>query len=542
MDNAAESPTHRPAGQTPRRRFGAGSPPESFELEIEPLLLKTQAFLSQSLAGLETEPSIQDRVPNTPTKPLRCSPTLTPTGSQAPPASESPSVVPELPTDLTAPDFLEQSARVLSNAWSLDVVLALTDTSHRVVRGPHGWSPHSAPDPWWDQPSCGVLMQETSQSALPLSSAMPQNSSEIDLTFGASRLFRQIASERPDLEFVGAGFPYENSARSNRVRLVLLVAWSSGAVPASRPIGGVVEQLARTGPNLAHACQLWWWVQLGQCPTWKSRMTRLWSKYQRRWVAVVVGVAAILLFIPIPYLPTRPCIIEPGSRGFVASPLDGKLESSEVRPGDRVVLNQMLATLDGSQLRREQASAQAELQEAIKRRSSARANRSGGELAISQYEQAQAQLKLESIEAKLADLEIRSPIEGVLVQGDWHGRDGAPLSIGQMLFEIAPLDQMTAQVHLSTQDLSQISVGTEVVVFTDDSGMETWRGKLTRINPRAELIEEKAVFVAEMPIDNSSNQLRPGMKAYARLDVGNRTVGWLLFRGPLQWLRNLVTW
>ena len=101
---------------------------------------------------------------------------------------------------------------------------------------------------------------------------------------------------------------------------------------------------------------------------------------------------------------------------------------------------------------------------------------------------------------------------------------------------------MTAELRLRSSDLAEINVGDEVSVRSDASGIATFRGKISRIEPRATVIEEAAVFVADVVIHDPDRQLRPGMKASAQINAGWRTLGWYLFNRPFRWIANQWIW
>ncbi|MFN9914764.1 MAG: efflux RND transporter periplasmic adaptor subunit, partial [Pirellulaceae bacterium] len=261
-----------------------------------------------------------------------------------------------------------------------------------------------------------------------------------------------------------------------------------------------------------------------------------------RWILLAGLALGLLMLIPIPYQPKRECRIEPGIRRYIASPIEGRLQSVAVRPGEEVRTGQLLAKLDDMPLVRELAAAEAELQTHHKRRDVALATRAGGDLRIAQLEMQQIQLKIDALKDQLQRLEITSPCDGVLVQGDWFGNDGMPVSFGQNLFEIAPLDKMVAEIHLLAEDLPWVAVGSQAVMRTDTSLHRAWTGTIDRIEPRAEVVDEEAVFIGEMEIENQEHLFRPGMKARVAVDTGMKSIGWILVRKPYRWLQNQWIW
>jgi multidrug efflux pump subunit AcrA (membrane-fusion protein) len=249
-----------------------------------------------------------------------------------------------------------------------------------------------------------------------------------------------------------------------------------------------------------------------------------------------------MTFAPVPYWPQRECVVEPSARRFVSSPIDGRVLKSLVRPGDLVDIGQLIGQMDDEQIRWEMGSAHAELQQAGKQQDSALAHQEGGKMRLAQLEQQKVSLKIQSLQAQLERLELRSPVAGVVLQGEWYRSEGAPVARGDTLFEIAPLEKMTVQVHLTTEDLGEIAVDDSATVRIDSAYGEAWQGTLSRIDPRAAVIDNKVRFVADMEVENRESCLRPGMKGSVRINAGYKSIGWLIFHRPYRWLMKNLVW
>jgi biotin carboxyl carrier protein len=288
--------------------------------------------------------------------------------------------------------------------------------------------------------------------------------------------------------------------------------------------------------------EIWTLCRTGQkTKTWWKRA----AFYRERKGRVGLAVALLMLMslaAPLPYWPRRECIVEPAARRFLASPVNGRVLSAQVRPGDVVHTGQLLAKLDDEQLRWDLSAAEADYESASKRRDSALATRAGGEMRLAQLEQERIAIEIESIEKQLEQLEIRSPFDGIVVQGDWFRSEGAPVGRGDTLFEIAPLERMRVETRLTTEDLGNVKVGKLATVRVDAAQGEIWQGTLSRIDPRGQVIDSKVIFVAEMEVDNRDNLLRPGMKGSARITAGHKSLGWLLFHSPYVWLMKRLAW
>ncbi len=285
------------------------------------------------------------------------------------------------------------------------------------------------------------------------------------------------------------------------------------------------------------------WRIVRRC-SWLTRVVRFVESIRSKpkWWLTPIGILFVALLAPIPYYPRRDCVFEPETKQYLSSPIPGRIASCEVRPGDHVEKGQLMARIDDDQLSRDLAAAKADLDAARKKRDSALATKATGNVGLADIEMNQAKWRIESIQDQLQRLEIRATSSGIVVQGDWQRNVGMPLTLGQSLFEVAELESMTAEVRLLSSDLAQINVGDEVSVRSDASGIATFRGKISRIEPRATVIDDAAVFVADVVIRDPELQLRPGMKATAQIKAGWRTLGWYLFNRPYRWIANQWIW
>lgn len=302
------------------------------------------------------------------------------------------------------------------------------------------------------------------------------------------------------------------------------------------------ELIANTQVELRSWLQVWRRCRAGSVLSVWSKRLHFYRSRKGRIGLMAAAVLVASLAIPLPYWPQRECVVEPRAKSFVASPIDGRIRDARVRPGDVVQQGQLLAHLDDEQLQWQLSTAEADYESACKRRDTALATRSGGELRLAQLEQERFALQIESLQRQLGRLELISPTDGVVVQGDWYQSDGAPVSRGDMLFEIAPMDTMRVEIRLSTDDLARIEVGDQATIRVDAAPGEKWTAELNRIDPRGKVVDTDVVFGANIDVDNPTNKLRPGMKGTARISAGTQTIGWLLFYRPTMWVMKKLAW
>jgi biotin carboxyl carrier protein len=252
-----------------------------------------------------------------------------------------------------------------------------------------------------------------------------------------------------------------------------------------------------------------------------------------RAIMTAISLIVLILWIPVHYHPKCDCTVEPVMRRYVAAPFAGPLEKSLVEPGDFVGEGQLLARMDGREVRMELAGTRADLHRATKQRAGHLATHESGQAEVARFEVDRLQMQTELLEHREQHVEIRSPIAGVVVSGDLEDAEGMPLEVGQTLFEIAPLEEMIVEVSIREDDFSYVRSGMPVTVRLDAFPFRPFTASIERIHPRAELRDDANVFIADVRLDHPGMGLRPGMRGTARIEADRYPLGWNLFRRPL---------
>jgi biotin carboxyl carrier protein len=254
------------------------------------------------------------------------------------------------------------------------------------------------------------------------------------------------------------------------------------------------------------------------------------------WVCGIVLAVLALLSLPVPYQVSCQCRIEPQVRRFVAAPYAGIFEKSLVEPGDVVRRGQVLGRMDAREIRWEIAGLEADEQRAGKSRDANLANSKVAAAAIDRLEMERFELKRRLLAERAEHLEIKSPIDGVVIAGDLKRSEGVTLKLGQSLYEIAPLEAMVAELAIPEAEIAQVAPGQEVTFWLDAYPGQAWTGKLARLQPRSEVRDSENVFVGELVLDNADALLRPGMNGEAKIRGPRHTLFWIVLHKPWNWL------
>jgi hypothetical protein len=251
-----------------------------------------------------------------------------------------------------------------------------------------------------------------------------------------------------------------------------------------------------------------------------------------RTVATVCLILMGLMAIPVPYKVKCESELQPVVRRFVAAPFDGTLKKSSVEPGDLVSRNQLLARLDDREINWELAGLVAEHSRASKERDAYLATQDIAAAQLSKFDMERLEQRQKLLAHRTDHLEIRSPVDGLVIAGDLEKSEGVPLETGQTLFEIAPLDQMLVEVAIPEADIAYVEVGQIVALKLEAFPNESWTGTLKRIHPRSEVRDQQHVFIGEVELRNENGNLRPGMQGTARVETSSWPLGWVVLHGP----------
>lgn len=340
-----------------------------------------------------------------------------------------------------------------------------------------------------------------------------------------------------------------HSFKSSRIVVAPLIhepSGFSGAIALLWPAGA--PDVTRRTYRLITACQ----PHLASLCSFlkKSKPGNVMGKFLKFWrtnavkrfttIAVILSIL-IAMIIPIPYRVPADCRIQPVMRRTVAAPFENRLYRSYVKPGDEVEAGQIMAELDGREIRVNLAEAIAARSAAVKKRDNAMVLDDPATLQMAQLEADRLALEVERLQYRSDNLIIRSPIEGVVLTGNLERSEGVPVTTGQKLYEVAPLEEMLMEISIPETEVRHVEQGAKVFLRLDSDSIKKWESSLGSVHPISEISDGGNVFVAEASLQNEDDILRPGMKGSVRIEAGNKPIGWILFHGLWEYLR-LKVW
>lgn len=319
-------------------------------------------------------------------------------------------------------------------------------------------------------------------------------------------------------------FPLQSS--SGEVDATLLILYGSNKKKSQRK----VESFSAT--KVLFDGLVCWLSKYGQKARKQRQPERKRAKIVKLGVLMVLAVSAC--FLPVTFSVEGDCVLEPQKRRYVAARFDGIIKEVHKLPGDQVAEGELLAELDGRAIELEINAIQAEIEKSRKR---ADVHVATGKAALAQM----ARLERRALEDRLKiqqeramRLIIVSPAAGVVISENLKRIEGSPVSRGEGLFEIAPLDHMIAEARISQQDISYVNEGQVTRLELDSFPGRSWKSTVDGIFPRATLRDGRYVFLVESSFTSDQKDLQPGMRGTLAINAGKKPLIWKLFRRP--WL------
>ncbi len=268
--------------------------------------------------------------------------------------------------------------------------------------------------------------------------------------------------------------------------------------------------------------------------------------FYRPGVILFVALLCIILVmfvVKTTYRVTAPANLEGRIQRVVVAPFDGFIASAHKRAGELVSEGDLLAELDTREWLLEQQQQSAQRSEYSRQYRQALARRDMAQAAIfkSQMQQVDAQLRL--IEKKIQRSSLLAPLDGVIISGDLDRSQGAPVKLGDTLYELAPLDEYRLIVLVNERQVADIKAGQQGELTLKAKSSETLGFTVNRISPVFEEQSDSIAFRVEAQLDSEPSFLRPGMQGQAKIAVDERSLAWIYFHRPYDALRTwLWTW
>lgn len=238
--------------------------------------------------------------------------------------------------------------------------------------------------------------------------------------------------------------------------------------------------------------------------------------------------------------------IEPIRLVEVKSKASGEVTRLLVESGSEVKRGELLGQVDPRDVRNTFAQAEADLEVARARMTTAAAQKKRSEellkanvITEQEYESAtfeeanaraqlvKAQVNLELARERLSDVTIRAPIDGVIIskqveEGTIIQSASQNISGGSIIFTMADLTEMQVRTLVDETDLGKIQPGQQARVSVEAFPGRTFMGTILKIEPQAIVEQNVTMFPVLVHLENREGLLKPGMNAEVVVEVARR--------------------
>jgi RND family efflux transporter MFP subunit len=247
--------------------------------------------------------------------------------------------------------------------------------------------------------------------------------------------------------------------------------------------------------------------------------------------------AAFLAFATGDYRISANATVEGEVQRAISAPFNGYIKEAYLRAGDTVRQGQVIARLDDRDLRLERIRLLGQRGQYVKQHREAMANHDRAEAGMVSALLEQSGAQLDQVDEQLSRVELVAPFDGVIVRGDLSQNLGTPVERGDVLFEIAPLEDFRVLLRVDERDFADVAVGQKgelTVASMPDERVGFTVTKITAVNVAE---EGRNIFRVEARLDETAARMRPGMEGVGKIYVDERKLVWIWTHALTDWAR-----
>ena len=277
----------------------------------------------------------------------------------------------------------------------------------------------------------------------------------------------------------------------------------------------------------------------GPRPVSPARMRR------RELIVAALVVSGLAMLVPVRLSVLADARVVPIDPVVITAPIEGVIQSIRIRPNDRVEAGDKLLEFDPRELAatREVALKRVAVLSAEARRAEEKAfvdPDARAELARRRAELAEGETELAYAAERLSRVSVVAPERGIALFEDPQDLIGRPMKIGERIMQIADPKAAKLEVHLSAEDASVVSPGSEVELFLATAPRSPVPARLTKLSytPR-NLPNQTLAFFADAAFAGN-DMPRLGLTGTAKVYGEKAPLYYILCRKPLAWLRRVT--
>ena len=263
-----------------------------------------------------------------------------------------------------------------------------------------------------------------------------------------------------------------------------------------------------------------------------------WFAESRRWVRLL-GIAALVTLIvykPM-YHVTASFAFDPVQKVSFSAPFEGMLRKVHHVPGDKVEAGDVLLEFDTTDLELKKLEAESNAnrsrQEAIKFRADPEKR---AEQLMAEADQRANEALAKFYQSQIDKAVMKAPFAGEVLSGDLREKVLATFKLGDPLMEMAERKDLKAKIIVAERDIQDVKVGAKGKLATSSLPNDKKPILVERIVPLPKAQEGGNFFEVYATLLETDPNWRPGMAGEAKIEVGNRRLGWIWVHRFTEWV------
>ncbi len=251
------------------------------------------------------------------------------------------------------------------------------------------------------------------------------------------------------------------------------------------------------------------------------------------------GLLLASIVIQVDYRIEAVATLETDNLAYLSAPFNGFVQQVVLQPGDVAKKGQLLAQIDTEELELKALEERANIARFVREAEKARSVRKLVDMKVSLARKAQSEAELSRIQYYIEHAALRSPFDGIVVEGEKEELLGAPVSKGDLLIKVANPIGLYARIKLPERDIDDVVLKADAELKLLSRPEQTFNFSVSRIVPLASVDSADGnVFIVKARIDGDvPHWWRPGMNGVMHVNGGKRSLLWIALHRTLDTLR-----
>ena len=271
-------------------------------------------------------------------------------------------------------------------------------------------------------------------------------------------------------------------------------------------------------------------------------------------LTLLIGLICFVAFYKPVYKVRGSFVLNAMDKRVLSAPYEGTLERVLVKPGQPVTEGQVLARMRTTDAETKLAATMAEIESKTTEADDLLAQGKVAESQIARSQANQASHEAQLLKLHIQKAQITSPINGVVMKGEFTDRAGAAVRQGDVIFEIAQADAkdptktaVEVEMYVTDRDIEEVrkvwnrplpANGFHAQISTTSYPEQEHGVKITRVVPLPDQKEGENVFKVYGELTQDQHAwMHPGLTGETRVHIEKRRLAWIWTHRLTDWVR-----